>query len=233
MNSLLAAALRLFFRLLYHPLAWTYDGVAALVSLGRWRRWQLAVLPELGGERILELGHGPGHLQVTLRRRGKFVVGLDASRQMGRLARRNFWRARIAAGAGSDAPAASGQLLDAPRLVRGYAQYLPFPDAAFDHLLATFPTEYILDRRTLAEAARLLRPGGSLVILPGAWITGGSPAERAARWLFRITGQDPHVPPRLGEPFEAAGLRLETERISQPGSEILILVAHKSEIAVK
>ena len=36
--------MRLFFRLLYHPFAWTYDGVASAVSMGRWKRWVLAAV---------------------------------------------------------------------------------------------------------------------------------------------------------------------------------------------
>ncbi len=58
--------LRFFFRLLYHQFAFTYDLVAATVSLGRWKDWVLSVVPFIEGTRILEIGHGPGHLQRAL-----------------------------------------------------------------------------------------------------------------------------------------------------------------------
>ena len=84
----LAASLNTFFHLLYHQFAWTYDWVAAIVSLGRWKDWISATLPYLDGPLVLEIGHGPGHLQVALQAKGIQAVGLDASAQMGRQADR-------------------------------------------------------------------------------------------------------------------------------------------------
>src|SRR3972149_5774722 len=101
--------LRFFFHHFYHNFAWTYDFVAALVSVGRWNEWVFAALPHLRGPRVLEIGFGPGHLQVELNRRGLHAFGLDESRQMLRHAQANLARKRL--------PAA---------LSRGYAQFLPF-----------------------------------------------------------------------------------------------------------
>ena len=84
--------LRFFFHLLYHPFAFTYDWVAAIVSVGRWKDWVLSVIPFIEGTRILELGHGPGHLQRVLLSRDLVAVGLDESAAMGRLAQRNLRR---------------------------------------------------------------------------------------------------------------------------------------------
>ena len=84
--------LRFFFRLLYHQFAFTYDLVAATVSLGRWKDWVLSVLPFIEGNRILEIGHGPGHLQRALLDRNLLAVGIDESPQMGHLAKRNLTR---------------------------------------------------------------------------------------------------------------------------------------------
>src|SRR6266545_6817971 len=58
--------MRLFFRLLYHPFAWSYDLVAATVSLGRWKGWVKTATGLLTGPRVLELGFGPGHMQTYL-----------------------------------------------------------------------------------------------------------------------------------------------------------------------
>jgi len=84
--------LRFFFRLLYHQFAFTYDLVAATVSLGRWKDWVLSVLPFIQGTRVLEIGHGPGHLQRALLEQNLLAVGIDESSQMGRLAKRNLRR---------------------------------------------------------------------------------------------------------------------------------------------
>jgi len=54
---------------------------------------------------------------------------------------------------------------------------------------ATFPSEYIFEPQTLAEIRRVLRPGGKLVIIPSAWITGQGWLEQLAAELFRVTGQ--------------------------------------------
>ena len=65
--SLIQILLQPIFHLLYHQFAWTYDFVAAFVSLGRWQDWVDAVVPFMSG-RVLEIGFGPGHLQELLNR---------------------------------------------------------------------------------------------------------------------------------------------------------------------
>jgi ubiquinone/menaquinone biosynthesis C-methylase UbiE len=206
----LTSLLRTFFRLLYHELAWSYDLVAALVSVGKWKSWVLSILPDLQKGPILEIGHGPGHLQLALLRQGYLTFGLDRSRQMGRLA---FSRVKKKG--------------FTPALVNGYAQLLPFPDAAFQAIVSTFPSEYIFDPATLAELFRLLAPGGRLVILPVAWITGTGALDRAAAWLFRFTGQAPDWVSPLGPRLEAAGFRVRLEFRQLPGSRLAVFIAHK------
>lgn len=172
------------FERFYRELAWTYDAVAWLVSGGLWFRWARAALPELRG-RVLELGFGTGHLQLALAGRPG-VAGLDASPQM----------ARIAAGRLRAAGAPQ-------RLAVGVAQRLPFGDAAFDTLLATFPAEYILDPATHAELRRVLAPAGRLVIVPVAQLD-PSAYTALVDLLYRATLQ---APVRRDEaPAEPAGL---------------------------
>jgi len=155
LKKILTRFMRAFFYLLYQPLAWSYDLVTTIVSWGRWQKWVECVLPYLDGPTVLELGHGPGHLQVALHQKGIVILGLDLSRQMGRQAYQRL---------------ADNQF--ASRLVRGYAQSLPFAEMNFYQVVATFPTEYIYAEKTLAEVYRTLKPGGTLVVLPVAWITG-------------------------------------------------------------
>jgi ubiquinone/menaquinone biosynthesis C-methylase UbiE len=186
-------ALRLFFRLLYGPFAWAYDAVAWVVSRGKWTAWGTAVLPLIPGGPVLELAHGPGHLLLNMARRGLGPVGLDLSPQMGALARRRLRRAGFP-----------------PRLVRARAQRLPFPDGAFRAVVATFPTEFILDPATAREAARVLAPGGTAIVVPVAIPGGQDPIARALRLLYRITGQDRFPPEDPFSAWQAAGFSLHT-----------------------
>jgi ubiquinone/menaquinone biosynthesis C-methylase UbiE len=198
------------FRLLYHELAWSYDLVAWLVSFGQWRAWGRAALPHLAGERVLELGHGPGHLMATLARRGFQPVGLDLSPHMGRLARRRLRRAGLS-----------------PSLVHGCAQTLPFAARTFDSLVATFPTAYILDPATLAEAARVLRPAGRLVVVVGARLSGRDPLSLFVEWLYAITGQR-EIIAGWEAPFTAAGLAVRRVEVEMQRSRVWLLVAQSA-----
>ncbi len=204
--------LRLFFRLLYHQFAFTYDLVAAAVSFNRWKDWVVSVLPFIEGERILEIGHGPGHLQRILRSRNLVAVGIDESAQMGRLAKRNLMHRP-----------AFAQV----NLTRGVGQYLPFPNGSFDTVIATFPSEYITDPNTLAEVKRCLLNGGRLIVLPVAL-----PKNRFLDWLFKVTNQSPVealevIEARLKEPFAAAGFQTKVETLDVRSGILLIVLARK------
>ena len=199
------AFLRFFFRLLYHPFAFTYDLVAATVSFGRWRDWILEVIPFIAGTRVLELGHGPGHLQRVLLSRSLVTVGLDESPQMGRLAKRN-----------TDGSA---------RLTRGLAQHLPFASGSFDTIIATFPTEYFVDPSTLEEVKRCLDNGGRFIVLPAAM-----PRNPLLSWLFKVTEQAPAealkiVRERLEKPFLQADFHVETHVLELRSGRLIIIIA--------
>lgn len=201
------AFLRLFFKLLYHQFAFTYDFVAAAVSFNRWKDWVSRVIPFIEGTRILELGHGPGHLQRLLRRDGWFAVGIDESSQMGLLARRNT--------------------RGSAHLTRGLAQHLPFRSKSFDSIVSTFPSEYIFDERTLAEVKRCISDGGRLIVLPVAM-----PKNRFLEWLFKVTGEAPseameEVKSKLKEPFAKAGFGTEVRTLDVRSSTLLIVLAKK------
>lgn len=214
---------RLGFRLLYNEMAWSYDVVSWLASLGAWRQWQRTALPHVCGPRVLEIAHGPGHMLLSLVAEGYEVTGLDLSPAMGRIARRRL-RARGAE----------------PRLVRGRAQALPFATHHFDTLLSTFPTAFVADPLTMGEAYRVLRPGGRFLIVPEGHLTGRSFLHRFVNWLYTITGQRseefavdadhywPSASPRwhhFRQQMEATGFALEIAHVALSGSGATVLIA--------
>ena len=214
---LLRSLSRWFFRHFYREFAWTYDFVASLVSIGRWDDWIQTVIPFISGERILEIGHGPGHLQNQLINIKQVVVGLDESSQMGRIAKRNLWKA--------------GQ--SRIKLTRGRGESLPFEVNYFNTVVSTFPTEYIFDINTLKEIHRVLQEDGRFIVLPAAWIVGQKFLDRIAAWLFRITGQVPDFPhtiisQRLKPSFEEAGFNPIFQTIEIKSSVVLIINAGKN-----
>ena len=77
----------------------------------------LALAGDVAGRRILDAGCGAGPLSAALRDRGAIVTGFDSSTGMLELARRRL-------GADADLHVAD---LDSP---------LPFPDGAFDDVMA-------------------------------------------------------------------------------------------------
>jgi ubiquinone/menaquinone biosynthesis C-methylase UbiE len=199
--------MRVFFHLLYHPFAFAYDLVAASVSLGQWTNWISEILPFLKGKRILELGHGPGHLQRALRSHGFDSAALDESPQMGTIAARRL---------------GSGH-----QLTRGLAQDLPFADASFDTVVSTFPTEYIFDPRTLSSVRRVLRGGGRLIVLPVVF-----PKSGFLKWLYKITGESPAalneaLQGKFKQPFIRAGLETELQIIEVKSGRLAVIVASK------
>ncbi len=204
--------IRLFFRLLYGPFAWTYDLVAWVVSMGQWNDWAATALEGMNGPSVLELGHGPGHLLVRMSRRGWRPVGVDLSPQMGRLARRRLLRAGVPA-----------------RLVRARAQALPFRDGAFAEIVATFPTEYIIDPHTRDEVVRVLRPGGRVVIVAAARFTGRDPLSRFLEWLYRITGQREPLPGADLPIWQRSKLTWTARWVPARRSQVLLLTGRPSD----
>ena len=205
--KLIQRFMRFFFHLLYHPFAFAYDLVAATVSFGNWKDWVYSILPFIEETRILELGHGPGHLQRLLLDRGLVAVAIDESAQMGRIAKR--------------------RLGNSQKLSRALAQQLPFAKKSFDTIIATFPTEYIFNAQTLSEVKRCLSDGGRLIVLPVAF-----PKSGFLKWLYKITGESPadlteSIEERSLQPFLNAGFHAEVEIVEVKSSRLLIIVAAK------
>jgi ubiquinone/menaquinone biosynthesis C-methylase UbiE len=102
------------------------------------------------GTPVLDAGCGPGPLTVEFARRGFAVTALDASTSMLALARENVDRAGFGG---------------AVRFEEGSIERLPFESGAFAMVCSSGVIEYLQSYTTaLAEFARVLRPGGHLVL---------------------------------------------------------------------
>lgn len=207
------------FRLLYNELAWSYDSVSWLVSLGKWRQWQKASIQYLTGSRVLEIAHGPGHMLIQIHASGFEAFGLDLSISMVRQAQKRM--AQIAAPS---------------RLIRGSALALPYKSGSFDSVLMTFPAEFVVCQETISGIYRILVPGGRLVILPDARLTGTGRIHRFIDWCFVITGQRESARSHLrrdstrlllANVLEKSGFSVETHLFYQEDSEINVLSALK------
>jgi ubiquinone/menaquinone biosynthesis C-methylase UbiE len=206
---LLTSFLRWFFARLYTSLAWSYDGVAWLSSMGQWSSWRRTALAGIPpGPPVLELGFGTGHLQVEAGRRGLGILGVDASAQMARLTRDRLRRAGLPNSA-----------------VMGKAQALPFPSQAMAAAFSTFPSEYIFDTHALAEIHRVLAPGGSLLVVLSAHIRPRFPWEHMTRWLYQLSGQAPGADPKWLAPFLQTGFTARYESVDIPGASVLQIIA--------
>jgi len=101
---------------------------------------------DVAGRRILDAGCGSGPLFAALRERGAVVAGFDSSAKMVDVARRRL-------GDGADLRVA---YLGDP---------LPYPDGAFDDVVAALVLHYLEDwNAPLAELRRVLEPGGRLIV---------------------------------------------------------------------
>ncbi len=205
------------FRLLYNELAFTYDLVSWIVSLGAWRCWvrtSLSHVSVASSDRVLELAHGTGNLQLDLHAAGYRAVGFDLSPAMGRIARGKLTRRHLPI-----------------RLARGQAQQLPFAAETFAAVISTFPTDFIIAPETLAEVDRVLKPGGVLIVVPNAQITGGGAVGRLIEWLYRITGQRPNSTGEAEVAIANLFAPFQVEMFSEvcPRSIVTVIVARKVE----
>jgi arsenite methyltransferase len=162
-----------------------------------------AALAVRAGERGLEIGCGPGLLAVEVARElgvGGRVVALDASPEM---------LAHTAARAEREGVA------DRVALVRGDARHLSVRDAAFDWVVAVQVYLYVAEiDAALADAGRVLRPGGRLVIVDTdwdscVWLTADPARHRRMLDVRLAQYAQPHLPPHLPGLLRDAGLVLE------------------------
>jgi len=126
-----------------------YDGVSDMMSFGTGRSYRRAALVRAGlrpGMTILDVGTGTG---LVAREAAAIVgqtrvIGVDPSLQM----------------------MAVGKELTGMRLVGGIGESLPFADGQFDFITMGYALRHVSDlNRLFAEYARVLKPGGRVLLL--------------------------------------------------------------------
>jgi len=166
------------------------------------------------GETVLDLGSGAGaDVLISARRVGETgrAIGLDMTDEMLAVARANA----AAAGATN------------AEFVKGYIEAIPLPDASVDVVISNCVINLAADKRkVLAEAARVLRPGGRLAVADIVADPDMDAATRAdmAAWTGCIAGALTEDEFRTA--LAAAGLDaieiLETHRVhAHAGSAIV------------
>jgi 2-polyprenyl-6-hydroxyphenyl methylase/3-demethylubiquinone-9 3-methyltransferase len=158
--------------------------------------WVAARLPP--ASRVLDVGCGAGFLSNALAARGHAVHGIDVAADGLRVARGRSAGPRGAA------------------YVRGDALRLPFATRSFDAVCALDFLEHVdQPQRVVAEAARVLRPGGAFFFHtfnrnPLAWLV----VIKGVEWFVKNTPPDMHVlrlfvkPRELGRMCRAVGLEM-------------------------
>lgn len=159
-------------------------------------RESLAAIEGLDVRRVLDVGCGAGQELLPFAvGRGAACVGVDVAAEVGRAGRELF---------AAHAPAAR------VRFARAAAESLPFADDSFDAVVCRLALPYTDNARCLSELARVIRPGGALLLKIhhalyytrklGDGLRGGQPlsALHAARVLaagliYRLTGRQPRT----------------------------------------
>jgi demethylmenaquinone methyltransferase/2-methoxy-6-polyprenyl-1,4-benzoquinol methylase len=158
-----------------------YDLMNDLMSLGLHRMWKayaVAVAAPKAGDRVLDIAGGTGDLSLALAPRvgpSGCIVHTDINAAM--------------LGAGRDRLVNKGFSLPT---VLCDAEALPFADASFDLVTVGFGLRNMTHKeRALAEMARVLRPGGRLVVLEFSRVA--EPLRKPYDWYsFQVL-------PRLGQ----------------------------------
>ena len=194
------------FGALYGPAARHYDRFTGWLFLGEWQRWQDAGLELLpAGAAILELGSGTGALAARGAATGRRWCCVERSASMIATSETRCRRAGA-------------------KLVRADARCLPLRDAAFDAAVATFPASYILEGETAAELTRVVRPGGTLIVVVSGRLR---PAGFARRWRGALLRALYGPPDDARDAFAVAGFSGGTQRVSTSHGEALIYAANR------
>ena len=169
-------------REVFDSVAGKYDIMNDLMSLGIHRLWKrefLSALDPRPNYTLLDLAAGTGDITFGwLKRGGGKVVMSDINASM--------------LGVGRDRATANGYLGDIEFLVAD-AENLPLPDASFDRISMAFGLRNCTNKdKVIAEARRLLKPGGRFLVLEFSRLQIAGLEKLYDKWSFQAL-------PRLGQ----------------------------------
>lgn len=148
-----------------HPLARAFDRVAAEYERGR-PDYPRSVVDALGlpdGARVADVGAGTGKLTRALAAAGFDVVAVEPSEAM-----REALRAAV----------------PGVEVVDGTAEALPLADASVDAITSADAFHWFDGERAAPELARVLRPGGPLLVIANT--AAGEAAAAGAAWAAEL-----------------------------------------------
>ena len=140
---------------MFDAIAGEYDFLNRVISLGIDIRWRKNVVKKLSGkslDSVLDIATGTGDLALALTKtKAKKIIGLDISPGMLELGRQKVIRENLE---------------NTIEMVIGDSEALPFEAHSFDAITVAFGVRNFenLDKG-LAEIYRVLKPGGTLVVL--------------------------------------------------------------------
>ncbi len=200
--------LRFFNTILYDSLAPLYDTMDWLTFGAWWRLVRRALDYVPARQRVLEIGFGPGKLHVALAKQAMQCVGLDLAAGMCRFTHHRLARAGLP-----------------PRITRGSAFQLPFPNGAFDTVVSTFALSGLPDAaKVLQEMARVTAPGGRVVLVDIGLPSDSNRIGNFWAHLWERMGDYLYDQPAL---MQSTGLTVVTCQEYGPGNHIRAVVAQK------
>jgi len=148
-----------------------YDFLNHFLSLGvdiRWRRILAGMLSGIQPRRILDVASGTGDVAIELSRLNpEKIIGLDISEKMLETGRRKV---------------TERGLDNIITFRKGDAEHIPFSDSSFDAVTVAFGVRNFENlRQGLAEMKRVLRPGGTMLILEFS-----QPSTFPFKYLYRL-----------------------------------------------
>ena len=164
----------------------------------------LGALAPRPGERVLDIGSGPGFLAAGIGEAvgpSGAVYGVDISEPLLAVARSHCAHQSWV------------------EFRRADATQLPFSDNEFDAVISTQVLEYVRDvERALAEICRVVRPAGRVVIVDTDWdsiVWHSSNRERMNRILaaWEEHATDSRLPRTIASKLGRVGLRVESQRV--------------------
>lgn len=190
----------------YTAIAVAYE--LAVKVLPFWKRWLRSTLPHVRGPRVLEVSFGTAYLLPELAARFE-TCGIDYNERMVARASKMLARRGIAA-----------------EVRQANVESLPYPDACFDSIVNTMAfTAYPDGRRALAEMQRVLKPGGTLVMVD---VDYPRDRNRAGMWMTRFWIAAGDIVREMPPLFREGGFEVVEEREIGGLGSVHLYVARKT-----